>query len=161
MLQAIAALGKALQADPGNPEVLLSLGVSHTNELDQSRALTYLMEWLKAQPGQSGAAAVQLPTDARERLRVVVDIFQTAAQMVDKLPSRRVAYSRTMQTMSRMLSQPQVSHRSKQPTCFAAVTSAWSTVLLSVSTIEGLIDAMCHAYVFKREHAVTDCNPDS
>ena len=102
VLQAIAALGKALQADPGNPEVLLSLGVSHTNELDQSRALTYLMEWLKAQPGQAGAASVQLPTDAREKLRVVVDIFRTAAQMVDNLPSRRVAYSRMKQKMSRM-----------------------------------------------------------
>ena len=90
VLQAIAALGKALQADPGNPEALLSLGVSHTNELDQSRALTYLMEWLKAQPGQAGAASVQLPKDAREKLRVVVDIFRTAAQMVDNFPARRV-----------------------------------------------------------------------
>lgn len=33
-LQAIAALNKALEADPNSLEVLLSLGVSHTNELD-------------------------------------------------------------------------------------------------------------------------------
>lgn len=32
--QAIAALNKALGADPTSLEVLLSLGVSHTNELD-------------------------------------------------------------------------------------------------------------------------------
>jgi hypothetical protein len=32
--QAIAALDKALQANPESLEVLLALGVSHTNELD-------------------------------------------------------------------------------------------------------------------------------
>lgn len=37
MLQAIAALNKALAADPNSLEVLLSLGVSHTNELDASK----------------------------------------------------------------------------------------------------------------------------
>lgn len=36
-LQAIAALNKALGADPANLEVLLSLGVSHTNELDAGK----------------------------------------------------------------------------------------------------------------------------
>ena len=81
-LQAIAALNKALLASPGNAEVLLSLGVSYTNELDQRRAITYLMEWLKLQPHQSRAASIQLPNDGREKLRVVVDIFRSAAQMV-------------------------------------------------------------------------------
>ena len=81
-LQAIAALNKALLASPGNAEVLLSLGVSYTNELDQRRAISYLMEWLKLQPHQRGAASVQLPNDSREKLRVVSDIFQNAAQMV-------------------------------------------------------------------------------
>ena len=81
-VQAIAALNKALLASPGNPEVLLSLGVSYTNELDQRRAITYLMQWLSQQPGQAGAASVQLPANARESLRVAVDIFRTAAQMV-------------------------------------------------------------------------------
>lgn len=32
--QAIAALGKALAANPQSMDVLLALGVSHTNELD-------------------------------------------------------------------------------------------------------------------------------
>ncbi len=49
-LQAIAALNKALAADPRNAEVLLSLGVSYTNELDQGRALGYLTAWLAQQP---------------------------------------------------------------------------------------------------------------
>jgi hypothetical protein len=37
LLQAIAALNKAVDADPTNLEVLLSLGVSHTNELDAGK----------------------------------------------------------------------------------------------------------------------------
>jgi hypothetical protein len=85
MWQAIAALNRALAASPGNPEVLLSLGVSYTNELDQRRAISYLMQWLKTQPGQAGAASIQLPANSRETLRVAVDIFRTAAQMV-RLP---------------------------------------------------------------------------
>ena len=49
-LQAIAALNKAMAADPNNAEVLLSLGVSYTNELDQGRALNFLTAWLSRQP---------------------------------------------------------------------------------------------------------------
>ena len=41
--QAIAAMAKALAADPTNPEVLLALGVSHVNELQQGQAVSYLM----------------------------------------------------------------------------------------------------------------------
>ena len=48
--QAIAALSKAMAADPNNAEVLLSLGVSYTNELDQGRALNFLTAWLSRQP---------------------------------------------------------------------------------------------------------------
>ena len=47
--QAIAALHRALAADPRNSEVLLSLGVSYTNELDQARALGFLTAWLVQQ----------------------------------------------------------------------------------------------------------------
>ena len=49
-LQAIAALNKAMATDPNNAEVLLSLGVSYTNELDQGRALNFLTAWLSRQP---------------------------------------------------------------------------------------------------------------
>lgn len=38
------------QADPSNLEVLLSLGVSHTNELDQAEALEYMRRWLQEHP---------------------------------------------------------------------------------------------------------------
>ncbi len=39
-----------MAADPNNAEVLLSLGVSYTNELDQGRALNFLSAWLSRQP---------------------------------------------------------------------------------------------------------------
>ena len=45
------------QADPSNLEVLLSLGVSHTNELDQAEALDYMRRWLTEHPKYSHLAA--------------------------------------------------------------------------------------------------------
>lgn len=55
-MEAIAALNKALAADVRNAEVLLSLGVSYTNELDQGRALGYLSAWLAQQPSLAQVA---------------------------------------------------------------------------------------------------------
>jgi peroxin-5 len=37
LLQAIAAMLRALNADPKDMDVLLALGVSHVNELDQGQ----------------------------------------------------------------------------------------------------------------------------
>ncbi|XP_027333558.1 peroxisome biogenesis protein 5 isoform X2 [Abrus precatorius] len=48
--QAIAAMMRAQEADPTNLEVLLALGVSHTNELEQMAALKYLYGWLRHHP---------------------------------------------------------------------------------------------------------------
>ncbi|KAK2439841.1 putative UDP-N-acetylglucosamine--peptide N-acetylglucosaminyltransferase SPINDLY [Trifolium repens] len=48
--QAIAAMMRAQEADPTNLEVLLALGVSHTNELEQNAALKYLFGWLRNHP---------------------------------------------------------------------------------------------------------------
>ncbi|XP_011628211.1 peroxisome biogenesis protein 5 isoform X2 [Amborella trichopoda] len=45
--QAIASMIRARDADPTNLEVLLALGVSHTNELEQAAALKYLRGWLQ------------------------------------------------------------------------------------------------------------------
>lgn len=55
--QAIAAMLRALQADPENLEVLLSLGVSHTNELDQEQALGHLSKWLMHHPVHGAVAS--------------------------------------------------------------------------------------------------------
>ena len=84
--QAIAALGQALQADPNNAEVLLSLGVSHTNELDQAQALTYLHSWMTSHRQHSQAAAsVPVPADSSQRLSYVVREFEAAAAQVGAL----------------------------------------------------------------------------
>ncbi|KAG5033510.1 hypothetical protein JHK85_017492 [Glycine max] len=48
--QAIAAMMRAQEANPTNLEVLLALGVSHTNELEQTAALKYLYGWLRHHP---------------------------------------------------------------------------------------------------------------
>ncbi|KAJ7558857.1 hypothetical protein O6H91_04G058900 [Diphasiastrum complanatum] len=48
--QAIASMVRARDADPANLEVLLALGVSHTNELEQAEALKYLRGWLQNHP---------------------------------------------------------------------------------------------------------------
>src|SRR3569833_3211526 len=41
---------KAQEAEPTILEVLLRLGVSHTNELEQQEALGYLRSWLQNHP---------------------------------------------------------------------------------------------------------------
>ncbi|XP_042497602.1 peroxisome biogenesis protein 5-like [Macadamia integrifolia] len=48
--QAIASMMRAQEVDPTNLEVLLALGVSHTNELEQAAALKYLYRWLQHHP---------------------------------------------------------------------------------------------------------------
>ncbi|BBN18341.1 peroxin-5 [Marchantia polymorpha subsp. ruderalis] len=51
--QAIASMVRARDADPTNLEVLLALGVGHTNELEQAEALRYLGGWLQNHPQYS------------------------------------------------------------------------------------------------------------
>ncbi|XP_044481547.1 peroxisome biogenesis protein 5-like [Mangifera indica] len=58
--QAIAAMMRAQEADPTNLEVLLALGVSHTNELEQAAALKYLYGWLRHHPKYGTLAAPEL-----------------------------------------------------------------------------------------------------
>lgn len=65
--------------DPGNAEVLLSLGVSYTNELDQRKALSYLHTWLAATHPEAAAAAAPL-TDNSQRLAHALYTFRAAAE---------------------------------------------------------------------------------
>ena len=61
-------------------QVLLSLGVSYTNELDQAQALNYLHRWLSQHPTHSPAAnAVPDPGDRSQRLAWVMRSFEEAA----------------------------------------------------------------------------------
>lgn len=80
-IQAIAAMNRALACDPTNLEVLLSLGVSHTNEFDQKAAIGYLRQWLATHPRY--AALIQNdvgPPDSSQMLSHAVKLFHMAAQ---------------------------------------------------------------------------------
>lgn len=77
--QAIASMVRARDADPSNLEVLLALGVSHTNELEQEEALRYLRGWLQNHPKYG----TLVPGDPAERLipSEVENLFQEAARL--------------------------------------------------------------------------------
>lgn len=77
--QAIASMVRARDADPTNLEVLLALGVSHTNELEQAAALKYLRGWLQ----HHQKYGVLVPQDQAENLShvEVARLFNEAAQM--------------------------------------------------------------------------------
>ncbi|KAM0897073.1 hypothetical protein ACQ4PT_022792 [Festuca glaucescens] len=77
--QAIAAMLRAQEANPTNLEVLLALGVSHTNELEQGEALRYLSRWLQNHP-KYGGLAPQNQIDSPYGPDVV-RLFNEAAQM--------------------------------------------------------------------------------
>ena len=53
--------------------MLLSLGVSHTNELEQGEALSFLRQWVLRHPSHAAAAAQVPPVD---------DSSQAAAHVV-------------------------------------------------------------------------------
>ncbi|XP_057466175.1 peroxisome biogenesis protein 5-like [Actinidia eriantha] len=77
--QAIAAMMRAQEVDPTNLEVLLALGVSHTNELEQAAALKYLYSWLRHH-SKYGTLA---PPEMSDSLYYadVARLFNDAAQM--------------------------------------------------------------------------------
>ncbi|GAB4849846.1 Peroxisomal membrane signal receptor PTS1 [Ancistrocladus abbreviatus] len=76
--QAIASMMKAQEVDPTNLEVLLALGVSHTNELEQAAALKYLYQWLRHHPNYGALAPKQLSDSPYHA--DVARIFNEAAQ---------------------------------------------------------------------------------
>lgn len=77
--QAIAAMMRAQEADPTNLEVLLALGVSHTNELEQAAALKYLYGWLRHHPKYGTLAPLELADSLY--YADVARLFNEAAQM--------------------------------------------------------------------------------
>ncbi|KAH7429143.1 hypothetical protein KP509_09G032700 [Ceratopteris richardii] len=82
--QSIAAMVRARDADSTNCEVLLSLGVSHTNELEQLEALKYLRAWLQHHPRYSSLIpADQIPVLNNAE---VTHLFHEAARMAPADP---------------------------------------------------------------------------
>eukprot|EP00951_Prasinocladus_malaysianus_P023332 scaffold197964_cov21-Prasinocladus_malaysianus.AAC.1 len=60
-MKAIKAMMQALKAGPYDSQVMLSLGVSHTNELDQQHALRHLDRWMLSHDTYCGLAAHTKP----------------------------------------------------------------------------------------------------
>ncbi|XP_021735517.1 peroxisome biogenesis protein 5-like [Chenopodium quinoa] len=77
--QAIASMMRAQEVDPTNLEVLLALGVSHTNELEQSAALKYLYQWLRNHPKYGTLSPEELPDSLY--YADIARIFNEAAQI--------------------------------------------------------------------------------
>ncbi|KAM7492831.1 hypothetical protein LguiA_035752 [Lonicera macranthoides] len=77
--QAIASMMRAQEVEPTNLEVLLALGVSHTNELEQAAALKYLFSWLRHHPKYGTIAPPEQP--ASLYYADVARFFNDAAQM--------------------------------------------------------------------------------
>ncbi|ESQ42805.1 hypothetical protein EUTSA_v10012791mg [Eutrema salsugineum] len=77
--QAIAAMMRAQEADPSNLEVLLALGVSHTNELEQATALKYLYGWLRNHPKYGTIAPPELADSLYHA--DIARLFTDASQM--------------------------------------------------------------------------------
>lgn len=66
--------------DPTSPDVLLSLGVSHTNELEQGEALSYLSRWLATHPVHRGASEAAGPApDSSQVHSHALRTFEAAA----------------------------------------------------------------------------------
>lgn len=78
-IQAIAAMNRALACDPNNTDVLLSLGVSHTNEFDQKAAVGYLRQWLGTHPRYRDLVQNDPgPPDSSQNLSYTINLFKTA-----------------------------------------------------------------------------------
>lgn len=81
-VQAIAALNRAIGANPGDLDALLSLGVSYTNELEQRAATRYLWDWLKKHPSHSNIANAALEShlaDSSQEVASIIRAFESAA----------------------------------------------------------------------------------
>ncbi|KAK3252415.1 Peroxisomal membrane signal receptor PTS1 [Cymbomonas tetramitiformis] len=80
--QAIAAMQRALKVDPKNLEVLLSLGVSYTNELDPEEALSYLRGWMENNEQYASIVAANPPVVDRSNMQQqVITMFRAAAEL--------------------------------------------------------------------------------
>eukprot|EP00475_Leptophrys_vorax_P014294 TRINITY_DN2068_c0_g1_i1.p1 TRINITY_DN2068_c0_g1~~TRINITY_DN2068_c0_g1_i1.p1 ORF type:complete len:608 (-),score=176.78 TRINITY_DN2068_c0_g1_i1:674-2497(-) len=77
--QAIAALTQAVELDAYNLEALLMLGVSYTNDLEQTAALSHLKAWIENHPDYQFISFQSESHDAFPTIDSVLDLFQRAA----------------------------------------------------------------------------------
>lgn len=69
---AISALLRCIAIDPYNLPALLMLGVSYTNDLEESRALNYLKTWMLHNPEYQGSTAI---TKAAEGIKEYEEFY--------------------------------------------------------------------------------------
>jgi peroxin-5 len=108
-VKAIIELNRSLAIAPDDLNTLLSLGVSHTNELEREPAVRYLKQWLLSHPThgpllQSGPLeTLETSADSSQSLHSVVCLFETAAS---QSPSEPEVYSAlgVLYTLSRRFS---------------------------------------------------------
>lgn len=77
---AILALLKAVDADHSNLEALLELGVSFTNEVEESEALRFLYSWLQHHPDFK-----HVPGDQPIDLKHITGMFVRASEFIPKV----------------------------------------------------------------------------
>jgi peroxin-5 len=77
--QAIAALSQAVELDAYSLEALLMLGVSYTNDLEQTAALSHLKAWIENHPDYQVISFQNNSHEAYPSVDNVLDLFQRAA----------------------------------------------------------------------------------
>lgn len=76
-VRAISAMMQGLQVDPYNLDLLMSLGISCTNEFDSDQALNYLKTWIQHHPLYS-----EIPVNEHSNLAEdVLEAFHVAASI--------------------------------------------------------------------------------
>lgn len=75
--RAIAAMLRGLEIDPYNLDLLMSLGISCTNEFDEEQALNFLKTWVKHHPLYS-----EIPVDHSKNFREdIIEAFKVAVSI--------------------------------------------------------------------------------
>jgi tetratricopeptide (TPR) repeat protein len=80
--KAIAAMLRGLAVDPYNLDLLMSLGISCTNEFDEDQALMYLKTWLQHHP-----IYAEIPVDQSSNLKDdILEAFKVASSINSQDP---------------------------------------------------------------------------
>jgi peroxin-5 len=95
---AIAALVKAVEAEPTNSEALMTLAVSYTNDFHKQNALEVLLQWLKTHPKYNDIYLASQPIefhpwDFEQNHETITSLFLQAArrQPTDPDPDVQIA----------------------------------------------------------------------
>ena len=92
--QAIASMVNAHACDPTNLDVLLDLGVSHTNELDTNEALNYMRQWISQHPEYKSAIALSsFQVNVVETIKMFESIGQANPNDADVFTALGVLYN--------------------------------------------------------------------